>query len=708
MRGIAVMAGLLLVLVAWGGRAAARSFPSTGDATLAEQQRWGSVAPGYIAEGCWHGPSATTTATIASCRAFVLETDTPQALTGFEDTTPQTISYAGGDGTYWLGGRSNPGTTPAGWDCQAGLHYCTLKADTPPAAASGLLLLGKTTVSGGAISAFTIMAPWRRSTPYTVPAGTTLTFGVCPEAGPWHIFDAMGDGSSGSVAFTPEACLFTQFEWWGADPTGLVDATTRLRRALSASRHKAEIRCAGDYLISATAPAQALTLIGGEQIVGKRVSSASMVPTVNPETCRFTFVGSGDAIGTTETSESKPNIRLEKLYIWDRDGSGSRGINFWAARTAVIRDVLVRGFETGVWIGGTFYYGEIAHLKVDESRLWCMDMAGAATNDIAVDLGCNSGVTATTGGGFRIGSAAGVFGTSSNIKLRLLVEVNAGTPVQISRVRGIDANIYIEHPGALADYSTVGAVQVARVEGGRMHVRARGFALAGGGNVPIGIRVLTSADIPDNPRNILFTGNIIDYVTPIVIGSGEGVWGIELGGLMTGGPAITTQAFSTGVRLGNNYLTHGGAPAENTGRGSDEAEPDTLWQVGDLIFNAGGDGLIYNYLRQVTVAGNPPTVATVMLPTISELAGDATATPTVRQGNTLFTRMTLGAGTDVTDFIDEAAGQCLILRATAARTIVDGATIELTGSSSFAMTAGDMLHLCSAAGIWREVGRGDN
>lgn len=146
-----------LLLAASG--ALARSFPGTSDPTLAAQERWGAYSLGYVVSGCTHGPGAGTTASVTACRAFALVTPDPARLVGFEETTARTISYSGGDGIYWLAGRSDPGVTPAGWTCLAGTHYCTVKSATRPAAVSGLVLLQSSTLAAGAISDTATMTP---------------------------------------------------------------------------------------------------------------------------------------------------------------------------------------------------------------------------------------------------------------------------------------------------------------------------------------------------------------------------------------------------------------------------------------------------------------------------------------------------------------------------------------------------------------------
>ena len=216
---------------AWG-----RSFPATSDPTLADQQRWGAMQHGYVTDGCWHGPSATLNVNIASCRAFVLDQTDPEKLVGFEELQPSTLNYPPGDGTYWLGGRANPSAPMTGWTCQSGLHYCLSAASAAaPAVPSGMLLLGKTTVAGGAITAFTIRAPWRRTTPVPVALGTTLTFEACPEAGRWQIFQA-DEVTTGAVRFGQETCSVVYPEWFGVTADGVTENFLALKATIYAAQ----------------------------------------------------------------------------------------------------------------------------------------------------------------------------------------------------------------------------------------------------------------------------------------------------------------------------------------------------------------------------------------------------------------------------------------------------------------------------------------
>lgn len=147
----------LAASLAWG-----RSFPATGDPVAAAQQRWGSAMQGYVTSGCLHGTSASTSVSLATCRAFALETTGPETLRGFEELTARTITYSSGDGTYWLVGRANPAVSPVGWTCVAGTAYCWQLNATRPAVPTGTVLLSQSTVAGGAI---TVVYDWRADSP---------------------------------------------------------------------------------------------------------------------------------------------------------------------------------------------------------------------------------------------------------------------------------------------------------------------------------------------------------------------------------------------------------------------------------------------------------------------------------------------------------------------------------------------------------------
>lgn len=126
-----------------------------------------------VLSGCLPGASASTASTIPSCRAYVLDSASdPPALLGFEETTPRTVTYTGGDGVYWLLGRATPVLQPPGWTCLPGTHYCWQKGDTQPTAPSSTLLLARSTVASGAV---TTVEPLMASVPInTLPLDATV------------------------------------------------------------------------------------------------------------------------------------------------------------------------------------------------------------------------------------------------------------------------------------------------------------------------------------------------------------------------------------------------------------------------------------------------------------------------------------------------------------------------------------------------------
>ena len=328
------------------------SFPAAPDVTASEQQRGGNTLQGFVADGGFHGLSASTSVSLPSCRAFALDTTAPLMLKGFTETTARTITYSDGDGTYWLGGRATPSVTPGGWTSVPGTHYLWIKNATQPAIPPGVLLLGKVTVSASAITAFTIMAPWRRTTPYSVAAGTTLTFGACPEAGRWQIFDA-DRVTTGAIEFVGGACREYIPEWFGIFPDG-VDHSVNWR-AFFASIPVATVEnvplyqstvtlTPGTYLISGN---PAITIPAGMDVhaygvlfhYGTGDDTAIQIGSL-------TDIGIGGVVG---------GFSLKRTYTAGGTMSTNllgTGIYFVNTSNAVLRDFIVEGFGTGLHVNG--------------------------------------------------------------------------------------------------------------------------------------------------------------------------------------------------------------------------------------------------------------------------------------------------------------------------------------------------------------------
>jgi hypothetical protein len=243
----------LLLLGALIQPAWSKSFPATPDATLAAQQRLGAVQTGFVSSGCWHSPSATTTVSLPACRAQALDTTSgPPRLSGFEEETPRALTFAGGDGSYWLAGRLSPALQPAAWTCLAGTHYCWIKQPTRPAVPPGLVLLSRTEVAAGAASVVADVAIRRLtgeellSTPRTVDAsavwyvepgaqirvaaGVTFLFGGQLVAGRYALF---AGALEGGFVFAPGAIVYP--EWWGAVADGVTPSASALQAALRAT-----------------------------------------------------------------------------------------------------------------------------------------------------------------------------------------------------------------------------------------------------------------------------------------------------------------------------------------------------------------------------------------------------------------------------------------------------------------------------------------
>lgn len=554
-----------------------------------------------------------------------------------------------------------------------------------------------------------------------VSPGVVLTFGSCPNAGQYQIFNAMNDANSGRVDFAPWACEHTYAEWWGADPTGAVDSTLHWRRALEDTKPGTPIHCQGDYWIK-TQPGDlavstshafpaALVLRGQEQILGKGRQQSVMQPTTTVWPCRFSFTGTGIAIGTVQDTAGKSNIWLENLFIWDKESTGNFGLDLWAIRAGGIKNIMVRGFDTGMWLGANYYYAHMDNVYFDESRIFCADLSGAAFNGVHfTNFTCNT-TSLDLDTGIRIGSAPGLYGEGHNVSLQATIEVYAGTALSIARQVNFTLDTYIELYGEVADHATLCQVCFNRMEGGTFNILLHHSLTGGPVTSPLnmGIRVVGVATSGPNSKQMKFTGDIDEgFNIPLLIDFDQGSFGHDTSGLTVQGDVLKQfGVFSSGVMLGNNVITHGSTPLIDQGRGSGSS----VWRAGDIIWLHGGPAnlpQLTNVLRIVNAEGNPPAgISSFMLNSLTAAVLDATATPSVKTNQIWNTRVSVGAGADITDFIDEFAGMCMTVRATAARTIVDnGTTIDLP-SGNFAMTANDVLELCIDGGVWRQKSRTD-
>lgn len=172
--------GLLLLWVA--GTWAGNSHSGTGDVSMEFRTWWGDGGTGYVASGCLHTTSGTTSAAIASCRAFALNTGTPRQLEYIEDLASRTVTYSTGDGTYWLIAHASTTEAVSGWTRVGVSHYLWQKSTTQPLLPSRGAWLARVTVAGSDI---TVVQDWRSSNPLNpqLLRVTDPIFGAIPDDG---------------------------------------------------------------------------------------------------------------------------------------------------------------------------------------------------------------------------------------------------------------------------------------------------------------------------------------------------------------------------------------------------------------------------------------------------------------------------------------------------------------------------------------------
>ena len=693
-----------------------------------ERGAWfGDALHAYAVSGCAPTvPSSSLAFGAFACKAYA------RGSVGelvYIDQAAATVTLANTNGVHWVAACRDTSTAIAGWTRRAGSHYVFQQAASQPTEPAGCLTFAKVTVAGSVITAvedialrlitqsFTrgtgttgSTAPWIWETPgaiVTISAGGTLTLGACPQAGRWQIFNADGS-STGLVRFAAGACGTIYPEWWGADPTGVVDSTAIWADVIAAGADRAPIACDGQYLINTTAGNLAVAMIDGTQIIGTYRKGN---PGPEEVSCHFIFDGGGSAIGTVEKGGSFNDLRLENVYIEDRDNDSEIGLWLVDPQSIVLDNVMIRNFATGALVDGNLWYGHLTQLKVDRNRTYGLEVRGAVNGGrIDVQVSGGAGIVPTAG---VIVGQTGSFATSQGLQLRAVVEVFGGTPISIARVRNLDLEAYVEHPGNDADYSSQTSVIISRVRGGRINAFLQGDT-GDAATITNGLYFASTAGVASDDvgsRNIIVTGHAKGYTTNGVVAEREeGMWGIDLSGFaLDVNTEYSLGNFTTGRMVGLNYLTHGtGAPSIDEGRGCTKTECAGEWLVGDQIAIT-ESGRLTNLVRTVTVAGNPPTTALLIYLTGSNVtAADGDATPTVKVGTTYVSRVLLASSaTAITTFDDGQEGQtitCILEAGT--RTITDGATIEL-GGSNFAMTAGDTLTLTLRGTIWYEVGRKD-
>lgn len=158
---VSLLVALLCVSVLYSGRApvwAGNAHSGTSDVLMEQRAWWGdAMETGYVVETpanlCLHSLSATTTVTIASCRAYVLNIDLPRQLEYVEDTVSRTFGYQAGNGIYQLAVHATIGDAVAGWTRVIGTHYIYQLNTGDPIVPNRALWLATVTVSGAAVTA---------------------------------------------------------------------------------------------------------------------------------------------------------------------------------------------------------------------------------------------------------------------------------------------------------------------------------------------------------------------------------------------------------------------------------------------------------------------------------------------------------------------------------------------------------------------------
>jgi hypothetical protein len=133
----------------------------------------GSVWFSFVYDDCLHTTALGTSATIAGCTAFILDTVSPK-LNKVVVNEPVNITYNDGDGRYWLILRGPTIAEPSGWTCVANSLYCW-KKDTVVTVPPKTLLLMRNDITTGALTAVqdASVRLFNRSVTYTVDSVTS-------------------------------------------------------------------------------------------------------------------------------------------------------------------------------------------------------------------------------------------------------------------------------------------------------------------------------------------------------------------------------------------------------------------------------------------------------------------------------------------------------------------------------------------------------
>lgn len=308
-----------------------------------------------IIDGGLHGTAVSTSATLSHCRAYINGYYT-------EETAAKVITYSGGDGTYWLAMASHRGITPGSWTRIPGSPYLWIKASTQPTPLSNTMLIGRITVSGGAITAFASMGnrivttpvtisenmtvltgyTWQVNALITVASGKTLTHAGMVVAAPVHIFNA-DSGTTGDIVFSNPA-MRVHPEWWGCDNTGTTNhATAMFNLALAALPNGGTILGAGPWAIY--------------HFNGATADITQHNITIDGQSCTFIaattssyFVVNGDSGTDGDRSDAVKGFRYCNVYHGTANDSSNKfaGPRIQWADDPIVENVHIKGQQSGI------------------------------------------------------------------------------------------------------------------------------------------------------------------------------------------------------------------------------------------------------------------------------------------------------------------------------------------------------------------------
>lgn len=334
----------------------------TTDVGTEQRAWWGDAFSRYVVSGGLHATSGTTSAVIASTRAYVLDTTSPRQVRYIQDLTSRTITYSGGNGTYWLIAHANRTDTVSGWTRVEGTHYLWQLSATQPVVPNQAVLLMQVTVASGAIttvvdyrdriindlSTETLSMTTAPSTRWIVTAsgriqpsaGVQVAHYGTIEAGAYRIFDL---SLGGTITFPQGQQVWA--EWWGAAPG--IDSAAAIQSAWAAGPQGMHVRLGrGTFLVGST-----ITSPVGTNLDFSLVGDSTHL-TILQRTSGFT--GTLISIGTIPTQATEFNIANLELNCLDNT-VGTVGLRLNRTAFYQVDHIRVRFCEKGIWVSGGSY-----------------------------------------------------------------------------------------------------------------------------------------------------------------------------------------------------------------------------------------------------------------------------------------------------------------------------------------------------------------